>query len=264
MSDATETIDAKERFNVYIQTQSTHYSLLDIGEEDLLIIVNGFLSGEGDVLVDGVKYWINNVFEIRVFTYDKSNGLNGEQLLHSARQQGVALQDYVHKSRWYLGPEVLKRLGDDATKKFITGKQGSKASLIKAPPDGHYVDPGRMDDVEKLASGQFDFVKLVQFLKELNVAHSTQSLLSIPMLVRAIIDHVPPIFDKSNFADVCGSHGSRSFKDSMNNLDKSSRKIADSYLHTPIRIRENLPTPVQVNFRHDLDVLLQEIVRIVK
>jgi hypothetical protein len=114
------------------------------------------------------------------------------------------------------------------------------------------------------ASGQFDFVKLVQFLKELNVAHSTQSLLSIPMLVRAIIDHVPPIFDKSNFADVCGSHGSRSFKDSMNNLDKSSRKIADSYLHTPIRIRENLPTPVQVNFRHDLDVLLQEIVRIVK
>ena len=136
--------------------------------------------------------------------------------------------------------------------------------LIKAPPDGHYVDPGRMDEVEKLASGQFDFAKLAQLLKEMNVAHVHESLLSIPMLVRAVIDHVPPIFGRSSFAEVCGAYGSRSFKDSMNNLDKSSRKIADSYLHTPIRIRENLPTAVQVNFRHDLDVLLQEIVRIVK
>jgi hypothetical protein len=47
----------------------------------------------------------------------------------------------------------------------------------------------------------------------------------------------------------------------MTNLDKSSRKIADSYLHTHIRNKETLPNKTQINFKYDLDVLLQEIVR---
>lgn len=250
------------RFNVYIKTQSTYYSLLDIPEDDLELIATGFHSGDKSVFIDGMKYFIENVFELRVFTYDKAGDLPGSALMERCKQMGLAKQDY-HKTRWYLPPEVLKETGQDVTKKYITGGQGSKQGL-KAPADGHYVDIGRIEEIEKLASGEFDFVKLIHLLKELNVAHANQSLLSIPMLVRAIIDHVPPIFGKANFADVSGAYGTRSFKDSMNNLDKSSRKIADSYLHTPIRIRENLPTAVQVNFRHDLDVLLQEIVRIVK
>lgn len=84
------------------------------------------------------------------------------------------------------------------------------------------------------------------------------------MIVRAIIDHIPPVFGKSNFAEVCGGYGTKSFRDSMNNLDKSSRKIADAYLHTPIRAKEVLPNRTQVNFKHDLDVLLQEIERVNK
>ena len=254
---------SKHTFNVYIKTQSTYNSLLDIGEEELRLVVDAFLGGESDFMLDGKKYWMNNVFEIRVFTYNNTRGLSGEQLLHEAKQQGLASQEYMRRDKWYLSPEVLKHLGEDVTRKYITGKQGSKAERVAPPPDGHYVDVGRIDEIEKLASGQFDFVKLIQLLRELNAAHANSSLLSIPMLVRATIDHVAPIFGKNTFAEVCGAYGSRSFRDSMNNLDKSSRKIADSYLHTPIRMRENLPTPVQVNFRHDLDVLLQEIVRIV-
>lgn len=252
------------KYNVYIQTQSTSYSLLAIDEEDLAVVVDSFLKGEGDFMLDGVKYWIKNVFEIRVFTFNDQRGLSGDELMEEAKQQGLVKQQYGRRDKWYLGPDVLKRLGDDVTKRWITGKQGSKSAEVKAPPDGHYVDPVRLNQIEKLASGEFDFAKLAQLLKELNSAHSNGSLLSIPMLTRAIIDHVPPIFGKVTFAEVSGAYGTRSFKDSMNNLDKSSRKIADSYLHTPIRIRENLPTSVQVNFRHDLDVLLQEIVRIVE
>ena len=51
----------------------------------------------------------------------------------------------------------------------------------------------------------------------------------------------------------------------MNILEKSSRKIADSYLHTQIRKNESsLPTETQINFKNDLDVLLQEIERKIK
>ena len=50
----------------------------------------------------------------------------------------------------------------------------------------------------------------------------------------------------------------------MGHLDKALRKIADSYLHLPIRRKEILPNQNQVNFSADLDVLLAEIVRQLK
>lgn len=130
MSVSPPTTDTVERYNVYVKTQGTHYSLLDIGREDLSILVDGFHNGEDDVLIDGVKYWIKNVFEIRVYTYRNSHGLNAEQLLSEARRIGVALQDYIHKSRWYLPPEVLKNMGEDVTKEHILGKQGSRKNRV--------------------------------------------------------------------------------------------------------------------------------------
>jgi hypothetical protein len=56
----------------------------------------------------------------------------------------------------------------------------------------------------------------------------------------------------------------KSFKQSMQRLGNSSRRIADMYLHTQIRRSESLPTSTQVNFANDLDVLLGEIVRILR
>jgi hypothetical protein len=88
--------------------------------------------------------------------------------------------------------------------------------------------------------------------------------LSTAMLIRAIIDHVPPIFEKNSFTEVVNNYGGKSFKDSMKNLENSSRKIADAYLHTQIRNKEVLPNSNQVDFSNDLDVLLAEIFRILK
>jgi hypothetical protein len=53
-------------------------------------------------------------------------------------------------------------------------------------------------------------------------------------------------------------------KGSMQHLQESSRKIANAHLHTLIRTKENLPTATQVNFANDLDVLLGEIVRVLR
>jgi hypothetical protein len=76
------------------------------------------------------------------------------------------------------------------------------------------------------------------------------------------MDHVPPIFGKQTFVDVAGGHGTRSVRETLSHLEKSARKIADAHLHTPIRSHEVLPTQVQVNRSHELDVLLGEIVRV--
>lgn len=58
--------------------------------------------------------------------------------------------------------------------------------------------------------------------------------------------------------------GGKSFKDAMKRLDSSLRSIADSYLHVQVRSKEVLPTRIQVNFAQELDVLLQEIVRVLR
>lgn len=125
-----------------------------------------------------------------------------------------------------------------------------------------FVDPKRIEDLEKIRNTHFDLTKLIKKCEELNIAYSTACYFSVGMLTRAIIDHIPPIFGRNSFNEVAGGYGSKSFKDSMMHLNKSSRKIADSFLHTHIRRKETLPTKTQVNFSSDLDVLLGEVIRI--
>jgi hypothetical protein len=126
-----------------------------------------------------------------------------------------------------------------------------------------YVHPSRIDELRGVENSPFDLRRLIAMCEELNLCAENECLFASAMLTRAIVDHVPPIFGTTSFAQVTSSYaGSRSFKASMQHLENSARKIADSYLHLHIRQKEVLPTPTQVDFSRDLDVLLGEIVRI--
>ena len=126
---------------------------------------------------------------------------------------------------------------------------------------GNFIDKKRFQALKK-KSGKFDFSRLLKILTELDCAFSAENYISVILLVRTILDHVPPIFNLKTFAEVVNNYGPKSFKDSMSHLENSSRKIADSYLHTQIRAKESLPNKTQVNFSNDIDVLLAEIIRI--
>ena len=76
------------------------------------------------------------------------------------------------------------------------------------------------------------------------------------MLVRAIIDHVPPVFGKKNFNEVANQYGGKSFKEMMQHLQLSLRALADECLHAQIRSSESLPTETQIlSFDHKLDLI---------
>jgi len=133
------------------------------------------------------------------------------------------------------------------------------------PGSEPFVSEKRIEELTSLTSPEYDLTRLLVIIRELNVAYRSNSFMAIAMLIRAILDHVPPIFGFERFNEVVSSYrGSKSFKKSMEHLNSSLRNVADAYLHVTIRKKESLPTFVQVDFRSDLDVLLAEVARLLK
>lgn len=125
-----------------------------------------------------------------------------------------------------------------------------------------YVDESRISQLSQLTNPKFDFSRLETLCRELNVAHENEMYHAVGMLLRAIMDHIPPVFSQTNFAGVTAQYGGQSFKKQMKALDEHLRNVADGHLHTQIRSRESLPNFNQVGFRSSLDALLAEIIRI--
>ncbi len=144
-----------------------------------------------------------------------------------------------------------------------------KATALESAPrkslatsDIDYVDKARIAELSAIQSARFDLSKLIKMCEELNICYSNECYFAVAMLVRAIIDHVPPIFGCDTFASVVNNAQiSRSAKDVIRNLQEGSRKIGDMYLHSHIQAKEPLPNGTTVNFKNYLDVLLAEIVR---
>lgn len=135
---------------------------------------------------------------------------------------------------------------------------------VKTDSDKHgaYVNKSRIGHLRQLKSTNFDLRRLIRLCEELNKCSATGAHCAVAALVRAVIDHVPPIFGARTFTEVANNVGGKSVKASFQRLESSSRNIADSVLHQQIRKREVVPNSTQVNFSNDLDVLLGEIIRI--
>lgn len=125
-----------------------------------------------------------------------------------------------------------------------------------------YVDSARIAQIRSASKAHFDSTRLAQLCHELNVAHANDCFLTIAMLVRTITNHVPPAFGCRNFAEVANNLAAdKSLKRSLEHLDSSLKNIADYNLHQQIRQTESLPTGIQVDFKQDLDRLLEEVIR---
>lgn len=149
----------------------------------------------------------------------------------------------------------------DAEVKALAALGDRRPSVIRP-----YVSLERIEELTSIqVRSEFDLTKVVRLCTELNTVSEMKCHISTAALVRALLDHIPPVFDKHSFSEVATSDlGSRSFKESAKNLQESSRKIADGLLHTKIRAKESLPTATQVDFSQAVDVLLGEVVRVLR
>lgn len=158
---------------------------------------------------------------------------------------------------------TLSKAVEQLRHEIDTSNQPDAIKLM--PPQKNYIHQDRIKELQAIASDKFDLCKLLKFCEELNDCHRANNLFAIILLTRALIDHIPPIFGFKTFNEVVNNYsGTKSFKENMERLNSSCRKIADQHLHTPIRKSESIPTMNQVDFSNDIDVLLAEIHRILK
>jgi hypothetical protein len=185
------------------------------------------------------------------------------------------VQTYYAKAIRYLGNtntmQPLDEIISDAVGKataeidlaLLSRAKTRPAKGASIPEATLLVDPARLEQVRALRPLEFDLARLVRLCEELNLSYANGAYMAVAALTRAVIDHVPPIFNCGSFGEVANNYaGSRSFRESMQHLENSARTIGDAHLHVQIRRKEMLPTATQVNFANDLDVLLGEILRI--
>jgi hypothetical protein len=132
--------------------------------------------------------------------------------------------------------------------------------------DGDFVAIVRMEALRRIEHVEFDCTRLVCLCEELNACAAGRHAHAVILLTRAILDHIPPVFGVSSFAEVASNYGGggKSFKASAERLEKQARKVADRMLHQTIRSREVAPEMQEVEFSRELETVLAEVCRLLK
>jgi hypothetical protein len=96
--------------------------------------------------------------------------------------------------------------------------------------------------------------------EELNECFARQNYLACALLIRAAMNHIPPVFGFRTFKEVVANRG-RSVKSALELLDDDARIVADLHNHATMRSREPLPTLSQIGpFQASFEILLHEII----
>jgi len=129
-----------------------------------------------------------------------------------------------------------------------------------------FINSQRILNLREIQSDKFDLSKLIRLCDEINKCFFNECYFAVALLSRSLIDHISPIFNLRNFHEVANNYneGGKSFKETMQHLDFSLRKIADLHLHNQIRSKEVLPNNTQIDFSNEIDLLLAEICRLLK
>ena len=124
-----------------------------------------------------------------------------------------------------------------------------------------FIDSALVNKIRSLDSRRFNLSKLVRFAEELNESYRRGHYLSCALLIRAIVNHVPPLFGCVTFSQVVASSG-RSVKAILNQLEEGARDIGDLHTHETVDRFSTPPTKNQVEpYKPPVEILFKEIER---
>jgi hypothetical protein len=125
------------------------------------------------------------------------------------------------------------------------------------------VDPRLIGRLTGIVSSRFDIASLVRMCKEINSSHAHGNVLATALLMRTVLNHVPPVFGYETFAQVVGNADiGKSLKKSFDQLEGGLRNVADFHAHRRIGTYECYPSVAQVEpFRPQFELLLQQVLQ---
>jgi hypothetical protein len=75
---------------------------------------------------------------------------------------------------------------------------------------------------------------------EINSLYAHGNILATALLMRTVLNHVPPVFGHDTFSQVVANIG-KSLKESFEHLENGLRKVADFHAHRTITASESYP-----------------------
>ena len=175
-------------------------------------------------------------------------------------------------------PDLSEQLSNlDTSPEFITEAYDLRAELFgiidylrEAAENPKYQEEARNNsaflnadvllELKSISPDKYDIKKLVAFCEELNDSYGRANYLSCILLIRAVMNHVPPIFGHNSFSQVVATSG-RSVKAVLSHLEDQARPIADLHTHILIRKKEQLPSKHQIEpYKPSFEILIQEII----
>ena len=121
------------------------------------------------------------------------------------------------------------------------------------------IDPGLIERLASAQSAQFDVRFLVRMCREINSCFAHGNVVATALLMRAVLNYVPPVFGHKTFPQVVANVG-QSLKESFAHLENGLRRIADFHTHRLIGPAELYPSSAQVEpFKGPFELLLQHV-----
>jgi hypothetical protein len=170
-------------------------------------------------------------------------------------------KEQIRKEQTVATPDnwLIAYLCEDVTDLFVTEPPGS-AVVSLAPtsqlttPINPYVNQRIIDDIRiKDGKSQFNVAKLLRLIEELNDNYARRNSYATHALLRAVLDHIPPILGQPDFNAVANNYSwGRTDKRYLKRL-ADFRDQADDALHRQISTRadlldfDDIPASVCVN-----------------
>lgn len=246
-------------YNIYLQVSSGAFNLLDVPEIQMRKVLTAYLRGESEVTLSGKTYQLNQVYTFKIF--ENQDGQNKEKL----EKRGMA---YGHEGGYFgdrfFSAEQLLEFGKEVTNEIVGDDAfGSQREKIIVDNE-NFISITRIEAVKALAGKcQYDLSKLIALCKEINDNYVRRNYYSVALLLRTLLNHVPPAFSgKESFDQVLAELNGpkhKTKKEILSRLHELQRKFADLVTHERLREFEPEITLQQVSFLPEIDYLLQEV-----
>ncbi|WP_305981789.1 hypothetical protein [Roseivirga thermotolerans] len=251
------------KYRIYIRTQLAKKYISTDKIEEVEIAASAYLYGKMEFTISGKKHYLSRLLEFRIAELDVTED-DFEKKLNLYSKPINALSkgrtpDFDALMKFPLGLR-------EVTTEFIGHKEfGAMTTQEITNVGDEYIDKSRIEALKNTDITGFDLTKLVRLCEEINSNYKIGNYYSVGMLLRSLKDHIPPLFGFPNFKSVLAQYPFKSSsKKNIQNIEVSLKNISDRFLHETISKNETLPTKPEVEFKADIDVLLQEIIKLGK